>query len=70
MPDTMARRQHLVDYTSAAREIELAAVAVKVLEGMRSAEALKAIALLRRCQSRQLSLLDAAAANLGAPYPS
>lgn len=70
MPDPKMRRQHLVAYTSAAREIELAAVAVKVLEGMRSAEALKAIALLQRCQSRQVILLDSAAAKLGAPYPS
>lgn len=63
-------RQHLEAYTDAARQIELAGVAINVLEGMNSREAAAAISVLTRGQQRHLKRLDAAAAALGAPYPS
>ena len=66
--DAKKRRQYLSEYTDAAREIELAGVAIKVLEGLRSAEGARCIKLLESMQQRQIRLLDAAAANLGAPY--
>ena len=66
--DAKQRRKHLSDYTDAAREIELAGVAIKVLEGLRSAEGVRCIKLLEAMQQRQIRALDAAAANLGAPY--
>ena len=66
--DQKKQRQHLRDYTQAARNIDLAGVAITVLEGMNTREALQAIKTLQRGQHRQLKLLDAAAAKLGAPY--
>lgn len=66
---TRTPREHLNDYTDAAREIELAGVAIKVLEGLRSAEGARCIKLLEGMQRRQIPLMDAAAAKLGAPYP-
>lgn len=64
------QRRILNDYTDAARQLELAGVAINVLEGMNTAEAAKAIKLLERGQQRLVVLLDAAAAKLGAPYPT
>ncbi len=66
--DAKQQRRHLQDYTRAARQIELAEVAINVLEGMDTREALRAIGVLKRGQQKQLKLLDAAAAKLGAPY--
>jgi hypothetical protein len=66
---TKTPRDHLESYTDAAREIELAGVAIRVLEGLRSAEGARCIKLLEAMQRRQIPLLDAAAAKLGAPYP-
>lgn len=63
------KRDHLNDYTDAAREIEIAGVAIKALECMRSVEAARAIKMLHVAQQRHLKRLDAAAAKLGAPYP-
>lgn len=67
---TKTQRKHLEDYTDAAREIELSGAAVSVLEGMRSAEAQRAIKLMHTVQQRRLKHLDAAAEKLGAPYPT
>jgi hypothetical protein len=66
--DTKKQREHLRAYTLAARQIELAGVAIGVLEGMNTREASQAIKTLQRGQQRQLKLLDAAAERLGAPY--
>ena len=66
--DQKKQREHLNDYTNAARQIELAGVAIRVLEGMNVPEALRAIKTLERSQQKQLALMDAAAEKLGAPY--
>lgn len=63
-------RAHLNDYTYAMREIELAEVAVKILEALNSIESRRAIKMLLKLQQRQVKRLDAAAAKLGAPYGS
>jgi hypothetical protein len=70
MVDPKKQREHLRAYTAAARAMELHEVAITVLEGAATIEAARAIILLKRAQVRQLNLLDAAAAKLGAPYPS
>jgi len=62
-------RKHLEDYTDAARDIELAEVAIDVLEKMSGATAQRLIKTLKYLQQRALTRLDAAAAKLGAPYP-
>lgn len=66
---TKTPRQYLADYTDAAREIELAGAAIRLLESMRSAEGARCIKLLETAQQRHLVRMDCAAANLGAPYP-
>ena len=66
--DAKTKRKHLREYTTAARNLELAGVAVTILEGMNTREATSAVNALQRGQKRQLKLLDAAAAKLGAPY--
>jgi hypothetical protein len=67
---TKTPREHLTDYTDAAREIELAGVAIRVLESLRSVEGLRCIKMLEAMQQRQIGRLDSAAAKLGAPYPT
>lgn len=62
------QREHLRTYTIAARQLELAGVAINVLEGMNTREAAQAIKTLQRGQQVQLKRLDDAAAKLGAPY--
>lgn len=64
------RREILRNYTDAAREIELAGVAIDIIEKMRSRESLVAIRALMRAQQRHLKKLDNAAIKLGAPYPT
>lgn len=66
--DPKKQRQHLRDYTTAARNIELNEAAIRVLESLITRESEAAIKVLKRGQQRQLKLLDAAAAKLGAPY--
>ena len=66
---TKTQRQHLNDYTQAAREIELMGAAVTLLENLLMQESAQAIRVLKRGQQRALKHLDAAAAKLGAPYP-
>lgn len=66
--DTKKQRQHLQAYTNAARQIELAGAAIKILEGMNTRAAGKAIKTLQYGQQQQLRNLDKSAANLGAPY--
>ena len=66
--DTKKQRQHLRDYTQAHRHIETFGAAITLLENMLASEAATAIRVLKRGQQRQLKLLDAAAAKLGAPY--
>jgi len=66
--DTKTKRKYLRDYTCAARNLELAGVALTILEGMNTREAASAVNALQRGQKRQLKLLDAAAAKLGVPY--
>jgi len=66
--DQKKQRHHLAVYTLAARQIELAGVAIRVLEGMNTREAVQAIRILERGQQVQLKRLDAAAEKLGAPY--
>ena len=63
-------RKALNDYTDAAREIELAGVAIGILETMRSKAAARCIKVLLKNQHSMLTKLDRAAAKLGAPYPS
>ena len=63
------KRKILMEYASASRNIELAHAATLLLECMNAPEASKAIAILQRCQQKQLVKLDAAAKKLGAPYP-
>lgn len=70
MTDPKKQREHLQTYTAAARALELHEVAINVLEGANTTEAARAITILKRAQHRQLRLLDAAAAKLGAPYPA
>lgn len=70
MADQKKQRAHLEAYTTAAREIELCGVAVTILENLSSPEAAQAVRVLKRGITRQLKPLDAAAAKLGAPYPS
>lgn len=68
--DEKTRRKHLNDYSDAAREIEVAGIAVDVLEKLRFTPAVdRCIKLLQAGQQRQLKKLDAAATKLGAPYP-
>lgn len=67
--DPKKQRESLRAYTAAARALELHETAMAVLETAGTKEAARAIAVLRRAQQRQLKLLDAAAAKLGAPYP-
>jgi hypothetical protein len=62
-------REVLDDYTTAARNIELAGAAINVLEMMNGAVALRCINALNADQQRWLTKLDAAADRLGAPYP-
>ncbi len=62
-------RQHLNEYTAAASNMEIAEAAITMLERCRHPEAQTAIRALKRGQNRQLRLLDASAARLGAPYP-
>jgi hypothetical protein len=66
--DAKTQRKHLNDYTQAARNIELNEAAIKLLGDLITMEAASAIKVLKRGQQRQLKLLDAAAAKLGAPY--
>jgi len=66
--DTKKHRQHLRDYTQAHRHIETFWAAITLLENLPASEAATAIRVLKRGQQRQLKLLDAAAAKLGAPY--
>ena len=66
--DAKTKRKHLNDYTCAAREIELAGVAITILEGMNCREATTAINALKRRSMNRIKRLDAAAAKLGAPY--
>lgn len=63
------QREHLGDYTRAARQIELVHVAISVLEPLHGARVLRAIKILQQDQQASLKCLDAAAAKLGAPYP-
>ncbi len=62
-------RRHLNDFQDAARQIELAQVAIDVMEKMNTRAATAAIRILKRGQQPLLKRLDAAAAKLGAPYP-
>jgi hypothetical protein len=62
------QRKHLLDYTVAAKNLELSEVAINVLEGVNTSESRIAIRALKRGQQKQLKLLDAAAEKLGAPY--
>lgn len=66
--DTKKQRQHLRDYTDAARQIELAGMAILILEGMNTKEAATAVKVLHRGQQPLLKKLDKAAEKLGAPY--
>ena len=66
--DAKKQRQHLRDYTEAARNLELHGAAIRVLEGLLTPEAAAAIRVLKRGQQKQLKRLDAAAERLGAPY--
>jgi ATPase subunit of ABC transporter with duplicated ATPase domains len=69
--ENRTRRQRLLlnVYTEAARNIELTQVAIVVLEGVNTIAAQTAIRTLKGGQRKQLKLMDAAAAKLGAPYP-
>lgn len=60
-------RAHLDTYTHAARQIELAEVAIEVLERMNASEATRAINILKRGQQRYLRWLDAAEVKLTDP---
>jgi hypothetical protein len=66
--DKKTRRKHLNEYTEAARQIELAAVAICVLEGLDGAAAVRCIAALQKEQQRALKRMDRCAEMLGAPY--
>ena len=63
------KRKYLYEYADASRQIELAAVAIDVLEKMQGAAAVRCIAALQAEQQRALVLLDKYAEKLGAPYP-
>lgn len=64
-------RQHLNEYDRYVRTIELAGVAITAVEGMPgSVHTEKIVAALKCEQQRALPKMDAAAAALGAPYPS
>lgn len=69
MADPKTQREHLHKYHRAAMCMELQEAAIVMLERVSSSEASQAIRTLKRGQQRQLKLLDAAAAKLGAPYP-
>lgn len=69
MADQKMQRKHLNDYTTAARVIEISGAAIVMLEQLGTTEAMQACRALHRGNRRQLKLLDAAAARLGAPYP-
>lgn len=69
MSDQKAQRKYLNQYTAAARNIELTAVAIEVLEQVGTNEAQRAIKILKSSQGAELKKLDAAAGKLGAPYP-
>jgi hypothetical protein len=60
----------LREFQDAARTMELAEAAINILERLSTSEASAAIRALKRGQQKQLRLLDAAAAKLGAPYPA
>lgn len=62
------RRKYLVEYTAAARQLELAGIAIDVIEKMHGATPLRIIKTLQHQMQRQLVRMDAAAAKLGAPY--
>lgn len=66
--DAKTKRKHLNDYSKAARDIELAGVAITILERMNCRGAITAINALKRRSTSRIKKLDAAAAKLGAPY--
>ena len=66
--DAKRQRQWLMEYTKAARNLELNEAAINLIEGLGTRESGAAVKVLKRGQQRQLKLLDAAAAKLGAPY--
>ena len=68
MMDASKQRERLRAYQAAARNIELAEAAIGILERVDTFEARTAINTLKRGQNKQLKLLDASAAKLGAPY--
>jgi hypothetical protein len=70
MLDPKKQREHLRAYESALRHLELHEAAIRILENLSSPESAQARRALKRGQTRQLKLLDAAAAKLGAPYPA
>jgi hypothetical protein len=65
---TAQRKAYLNQYKTALRQIELAGVAITVMEGMNTKEAIMAIRALKRGQGLQVRILDEAAEKLGAPY--
>lgn len=64
--DAKTKRKHLRNYSAAYRDIELTGVAIEILEKVSGTQ--RVIAALNKLQSKQLSMIDAAAAKLGAPY--
>lgn len=63
-------REHLEDYTYAARALEMQELCIGILEHQGSQASMRCVDILKRDQQVQLRRLDAAAAKLGAPYPA
>lgn len=60
------KRQYLDDYSRALRDIELAGIAIDILEKVRGSQSI--VRMLKNKSISRLKRLDAAAAKLGAPY--
>jgi hypothetical protein len=60
------KRKHLIDYSTAHRDIELTDLAIEILEKVTGAG--RVIAMLKKSQHKHLAKLDTAAEKLGAPY--
>lgn len=66
--DAKTKRKHLDEYWNAARDIELAEVCIRILEGLRDPAGQRCIKALMDGQQRQIKRMDKAAESIGAPY--
>jgi uncharacterized protein YecT (DUF1311 family) len=64
------QRKTLLEYTRAAKNLELGEVCINVLETMDGTVPMLCVAKLKQSQQAWLKKLDAAAEKLGAPYGS